>query len=81
MINNAPNRNKGAVFQIVALKTCKDAEISSKGSETKSRSTDIKPPVKELATAAAHGVPPPINPDVPNGALWTNKVLVHTGLI
>jgi hypothetical protein len=64
MINNAPNRNKGAVFQIVALKICKDAEISSKGSETKSRSTDIKPPVKELATAAAHGVRPPINPDV-----------------
>jgi hypothetical protein len=64
MINNAPNRNKGAVFQIVALKTCKDAQISFKGSEAKSRSADIKLPVNEIATAAVHGVPPPINPDV-----------------
>jgi hypothetical protein len=64
MINGAPKRNKGAVLQIVALKTCRDAEISSKGSEDKSKSADIKPPIKEIATAAGHGVPPPINPDV-----------------
>jgi hypothetical protein len=64
MIDGAPKRNKGAVFQIVALKTCRDAEISSKGSVDKSKSADIKPPIKETATAAGHGVPPPINPDV-----------------
>lgn len=64
MIDNAPKRNNGAVFQIVALKTCTDAEISSKGSEDKSKIADIKPPIKEIVTAAGHGVPPPINPDV-----------------
>jgi hypothetical protein len=63
-INGAPKRNKSAVFQIVALKTCRDAEILSKGSKNKSKSADIKPPVKEIVTAAAHGVPSPINPDV-----------------
>jgi hypothetical protein len=78
MINKAPNRNKGAVFQIVALKTCKDAEISSKGSEAKSRNTNIKLPVKELVTAATHGMPPPINPDI-EGNIDNTETAIRDG--
>jgi len=51
MIDTAPTRNKGAVFMVVALKTCVDAQISSQVNRDEKASTGPNFPVREIAPA------------------------------
>jgi hypothetical protein len=66
LIENAPPRSKGSVFAIVAIKTCHDAELSSKQSKDQKIKADAKVPLREAVTAAG-APPPPVDPDVAAG--------------
>jgi hypothetical protein len=66
LINQAPPRSKKSVFVIEALKTCLDAEMSSKDAMNRSKKVDVKPPFGEIV-AASTGAPSPINLDLKIG--------------
>jgi hypothetical protein len=62
LVDNAPKRNKGAVFMVVGIKVCVDAEISSQNSKERQASGRGTAPVNEALVA--QGVPPVVDLDL-----------------
>lgn len=60
-IEKAPSRNHGAVFAIVALKTCQDAEIHTADSKKTTSTLDIKPPAQLITAASGFPIPTKID--------------------
>lgn len=80
MIEKVPSRNKGAVFMIVAIKTCADAQISSQESKDVKTSADVNIPTTALVMATT-GAPMATNIDIGAGISGNEKTTAEENQI
>lgn len=54
LIDRAPSRNNRSVFAIEAIKTCRNAEISSKDTRENSKKEDTMAPIKDIIASSTN---------------------------